>query len=337
MAFSVKLSVLIPSLGSADRLARLFDSLAAQTLPRDRFEVLYSTDTPVEQPPSDRFKHVAPGRSELGPPGLASRRNSLLGAAANEIVLFLSDEVIPQPDCLERTLACHMALGEKSALVVGAAPAVVRLPDRLLDRVARETPLVSVLDQMEKHAASVERDWTFRGVQFLNLSFRAQDAAGMHFDEAPEHSEYSELEWAWRVTSARSLPVVYRRDVRVRHDHRIEPDTFLSREYTRGIQAYEIGLRSPRFAKALFGREIGQADELRFSRAFVEAERTLAEQLRQEFFALAEVSSDSATPAALESIYNEQSLLKRWTWRLGLIASAARSSPARVAQLSLAA
>mgnify|MGYP007072896332 CR=1 FL=1 len=83
--------------------------------------------------------------------------------------------------------------------------------------------------------------------------------------------------------------------------------------------------------------EIGQADELRYSRAFVEAERGLAEQLRQELFALAEVSSDSATPQAVESIYNEQSLLKRWTWRLGLIAAATVAQTTANPPLSLAA
>lgn len=328
----MQISVLIPSLGSPERLDRCFDALAAQTLPTDRFEVLYSTNQCAESTCSERFRHIAPPATSL-----ASRRNALLAAARHEIILFLSDDVIALPDCLEGHLRSHEALAGKPALVMGAAPAVIRLPDRLLDRVARETSLVSTLDQMEKHGASVERDWTFRNALLLNMSFRAQDAAGMLFDESPGHSEYADLEWAWRVTSARSLPVVYRPQIRARHDHRVEPDAFLDREFTRGTQAFRMGLRYPRFVKALFGREIGQADELRYSRAFVEAERGLAEQLRQEFFALADVSSDSATQQALDSIYNEQSLLKRWTWRLGLISAAAAVQSPAPAPLSLAA
>jgi len=328
----VQISVLIPSLGSPERLARCFDALMAQTLRADQFEVLYSTCQGAEAHRSERFRHIqSPAKS------LAARRNTLLAAASSRVVLFLSDDVIPLPDCLEGHLRCHEALAGKPALVMGAAPAVIRLPDRLLDRVARETSLVSTLDQMEKHGASVERDWTFRNALFLNMSFRAQDAAGMHFDESSDHSEYSDLEWAWRVTSARSLPLVYRPQIRARHDHRIEPDAFLDREFSRGTQAFRMGLRYPRFAKALFGREIGQADELRYSRAFVEAERGLAEQLRQELFALADVSSDSATQQAVDSIYNEQSLLKRWTWRLGLIAAATTAKTLTTAPLSLAA
>jgi len=328
----VQISVLIPSLGSPDRLARCFDALAAQTLTADRYEVLYSTCQNAETPRSGLFRHIqSPART------LAARRNTLLAAAQSEVVLFLSDDAIPLPDCLEGHLLCHRALAGKPAVVMGAAPAVVRLPDRLLDRVARETSLVSTLHQMEKNGASVERDWTFRNALFLNMSFRAQDAAGMFFDESPDHSEYADLEWAWRITSARSLPLVYRPQVRVRHDHRIEPDAFLDREYSRGTQAFDIGLRYPRFAKALFGREIGQADELRYSRSFVEAERGLAEQLRQELFALADVGSGSATPQAVESIFQEQSLLKRWTWRLGLIAAASSAKAPAKAPLSLAA
>ncbi|MBL8876161.1 MAG: glycosyltransferase [Phycisphaerae bacterium] len=330
----MQISVLIPSLASPDRLARCFDALGAQTLPADQFEVLYSTPQKADTHRSDRFRHVPSPTN-----GLAARRNALLAAAKGDVILFLADDVVPLPDCLEGHLNAHQSLAGKPALVMGAAPAVIRLPDRLLDRVARETSLVAPLDQMEKHSASIERDWTFRNALFLNMSFRAQDAAGMLFDESPEHSEYADLEWAWRVTSARSLPLVYRHQIRVRHDHRIEPDAFLDREFCRGTQAFRIGLRYPRFAKALFGREIGQADEIRYSRAFVEAERGLAEQLRQELFALADVASDSATPQAVESIYNEQSLLKRWTWRLGLISAAtqAANSSQTPAPMSLAA
>lgn len=326
----MQISVLIPSLGSPDRLARCFDALGAQTLPADRFEVLYSTDETAGTHHAPRFRHIPSAHNSI-----AARRNALLASARGDVLLFLADDVIPLPDCLEGHLQAHQLLAGKPALVMGAAPSVIRLPDRLLDRVARETSLHSTLDQMEKHSTSIERDWTFRNAHFLNLSFRTQDASGMLFDESPEHSEYADLEWAWRITSARSLPLVYRHQIRVRHDHRIEPEAYLDREFSRGTQAFRIGLRYPRFAKALFGREIGQADEIRYSRAFVEAERGLAEQLRQELFALADVSSDSATPAAVESIYNEQSLLKRWTWRLGLIARA--SAEHAPAPLSLAA
>ena len=328
----MQISVLLPSLGSPDRLARCFDALGAQTLPSDRFEVLYCTNEKAGTHQAARFRHVPSSATSL-----AARRNALLASANGDALLFLADDVVPLPDCLEGHLNAQQALSGKPALVLGAAPAVIRLPDRLLDRVARETSLVSSLDQMEKHSASIERDWSFRNALFLNVSIRAMDAAGMRFDESGEHSEYADLEWAWRVTSARSLPVVYRPQIRVRHDSRIEPDAFLDREYSRGMQAYHVGLRYPRFAKALFGREIGQADELRYSRAFVEAERGLAEQLRQELFALAEVSSDSATPQAVESIYNEQSLLKRWTWRLGLIASANAARAIATSPLGLAA
>ncbi|MBX3379940.1 MAG: glycosyltransferase [Phycisphaeraceae bacterium] len=314
----MKISVLIPSLGSPDRLSRCFDALAAQSLPGDDFEVLYSTAEPVSgAPQASRFRHIQSPANTI-----AARRNALLASASHNLIVFLSDDVSPLPDCLEHHRNAHEALAGKPALVMGAAPSVVRLPDRLLDRVARETSLVSTLDQMERHSASAERDWTFRNAHFLNTSLRRRDTAGMIFDESPNHSEYAELEWTWRVTSARSMPLVYRPLARVRHDHRVEPDVFLGREHTRGMQAYRMGRRYPRFSKALFGRDVCQADELRYSRAFVEAERGLAEQLRQELFALADVSAISATSKAVESIFHEQSLLKRWTWRLGLIAAA---------------
>ncbi|MGH7244950.1 MAG: glycosyltransferase family 2 protein [Phycisphaerales bacterium] len=312
----MRISVLIPSIGPSGKLVRCLDALTAQTLPNERFEVLYTAADDVDVP--ERFRRIAAPTTNT-----AACRNALFAAARHELVLFLSPDVLPLPDCLDRHIQAHETITGKPALMMGGSPNVIRLPDRLLDRVARESSLIDSLDQMEKHGASVERDWTFRSTLFLNLSFRTQDAAGMIFDETPEHSEYSDLEWAWRVTSARSLPLVFRPQIRVRHDHRIEPDAFLAREFVRGTHAYHVGLRYPRFAKALFGREIGQADELRYSRTFVEAEREFAESLRQEFFALADVSAESVSAAAVGSIFHQQLLLKRWTWRLGLVAAAA--------------
>lgn len=324
----MKISVLIPSSGSPEKLARCLDALSSQSLSKDRFEVLYTGDCEIAPP--DTFRGIqTSGKS------LAADRNALLTAARNELLVFIADDVLPNSDCLHRHAESHASLAGKPALILGAAPDVIRLPDRLLDRVARETGLTSSLAQMERHSASIERDWTFRHANLRNFSFRGQDAAGMLFDETPNCAEYADLEWVWRVASARSLPIVFRTAIRARHDHRIEPDIFLAREFSRGAHAFCIAQRHPRFAKALFGRDICQPDELRYSRAFVEAERALAEQLRQEFFALADVSADSATPSAVESIFNEQLLLKRWTWRLGLVAAAAEAATERVSQSAL--
>ncbi|MBX3387913.1 MAG: glycosyltransferase [Phycisphaeraceae bacterium] len=315
----MKISVLIPSSGSPEKLARCLEALASQSLARDRFEILI---TGQHEGASSATYRLIPSAGT----SLAADRNALLGAARNDVLVFLASDVVPSADCLERHARCHESLAGKPALVVGASPPVIRLPDRLLDRVARETSLVSICSQMERHGSSLERDWTFRHASLRNFSIRTQDAAGMLFDESPKCAEYADLEWAWRVTSVRSLPVVYRTAIRAKHDHRIEPDVFLAREFSRGTHAYRIARRHPRFAKALFGRDICQADELRYSRAFVTAERGLAEQLRQEFFALADVSAESATAPAVESIFSEQLLLKRWTWRLGLVAAAAEAA-----------
>ena len=165
----MKISVLISSGGVPAKLSRCLDALAAQSLPSDRFEVLVSGECDGVAP--DACRRIATSGKSLG-----ADRNLLIRAARNELLIFLAADVIPNPDLLERHAQSHEALAGKPALIVGAAPDVIRLPDRLLDRVARETALTSSLAQMERHSASVERDWTFRHANLRNFSFRSRNA-----------------------------------------------------------------------------------------------------------------------------------------------------------------
>lgn len=97
-------AVVVPSLGDGAKLGVLLESLAGQTLPRDRWELCAAVDgTAVDAALRDRV--VARGgraivTGERGGPGRA--RN--LGAAATRgpILAFTEDDCAPSPDWLER-------------------------------------------------------------------------------------------------------------------------------------------------------------------------------------------------------------------------------------------
>ncbi len=115
------ISVVVPTVGRADVLARCLAALAAQTLPADAFEVVVVDDSPAGDAP------IAP------PPGLAARvhrsrgcgaavaRNEGAAQARGALVLFIDDDLIAAPDLLERHLA-HHAQAPADAVVIGCSP-----------------------------------------------------------------------------------------------------------------------------------------------------------------------------------------------------------------------
>src|SRR5690606_7562160 len=139
-------------------------------------------------------------------------------------------------------LAAHVAAHEEAdrelgrpAMVVGAAPWKVHAPDRLFDRLLRETSMVFFYDRMNTPEARADRwrDWGFRHAWGLNVSARTdlvRDAGGMSV--FPTTYGYEDDELAFRLHERHGTPVLYRPEARARHDHRMDPADYLRREYT---------------------------------------------------------------------------------------------------------
>lgn len=95
-------SVAIPSRRGGASLLALLDALAAQALPRERFEVLVALDD-VSAPPDLAARVAALGgrlllRDGRGGPGAA--RNLAARAARGAYLAFTEDDVTPRPDWL---------------------------------------------------------------------------------------------------------------------------------------------------------------------------------------------------------------------------------------------
>jgi len=101
-----RVSVVVPSLGLEPGLSRLLAALDAQTLGRERFEVIVALDGVPAGPADDAI--VARGArivrlAARGGPGAA--RNAGERAARAELLAFTEDDCTPAPDWLERALA----------------------------------------------------------------------------------------------------------------------------------------------------------------------------------------------------------------------------------------
>jgi glycosyltransferase involved in cell wall biosynthesis len=106
-------SVIVPTFQRADAIARCLDALGAQTLERERFEVIV-VDDGSRQPPRDVVARAAAAldvrlleQSNAGP---ASARNTGARAARGEYVVFTDDDCLPDPEWLraiDATAARH--------------------------------------------------------------------------------------------------------------------------------------------------------------------------------------------------------------------------------------
>lgn len=342
----VLISVLIPTRGRPDKLARCLERLARQSLPHDQFEVLVGIDgrdpaQPQPDPGADvaqaladrtagsiravilQFEHAGPGQT----------RNRLAAHARGRHLLLLNDDVLPEPDLLASHLAAHQQT-HRHAMVLGDAPWLTppRGEDTLFDRLIRDTSMIFFYDRMREQLAAgqvdADHDWGFRHAWTLNLSLPRDvfESVG-GFDARLRFACYEDIEFAYRVNQSTGAPVLFAPQAIAAHDHRILPDDYLRREDMLGRAAWEFAAAAPACALAVFGRDIRSRDELEYSRAFVARESATADRLRDTLRSWATIPAAAIDgphqQALLRSLYEHHLLLKRWTWRRGLLQAAA--------------
>lgn len=115
------LSVVIPTYNRVDRLRRVLTALAAQDLDPGEFEVVAVSDGSTDG--TDTY--LASGETPLpvvhrrqDNAGPAAARNHGIEVARGEIIVFVDDDLVPEPTMLSRHLAVHRALGD-DVVVIG--------------------------------------------------------------------------------------------------------------------------------------------------------------------------------------------------------------------------
>ncbi len=324
----VRISVIIPTFGRPAKLANCLSALAASALPADQFEVLVGVDGADDgvSDAGNRAWRDAGGRDgglfiEAAPwAGLAAVRNRLLPRAKGDVLLFFNDDVRAQPGCLGAHLAAQERFGGES-LVVGDAPWVIHEPDRLFDRMIRETSMVFFYDKM-RGSNDPARDWGFRHAWPLNLSAPAGLVrAAKGFTVFPTTYGFEDDEFAWRLSKEHGTAVRFEPGAVVEHDHRMEPDDYLRREYTLGYAAVGFAKTAPRCAEAMFRRDILSDEEISYNRANTQRDLVACGHALTTFRNTAAIAADAINgPHAahiLQVHYQHHLPLKRHVWRRG--------------------
>ncbi len=336
-------SILIPTRARPGKLRACVKGLLAQDAPAGSFEVLIGVDggtsgeaEHVDAAIDAHVKREGGARGafrvfEMEQRGPAATRNGLLAHARGAHVLLLNDDVVPEPACVRTHMEAQRELGAKgrTAMVLGAAPWRVHETDRLFDRLIRETSMVFFYDQMVGPAATdLDHDWGFRHAWTLNLSMPTaalREAGG--FDASLPAACFEDLECAWRVSRRFGAPVLYRPDAVVLHDHRYEPLDYLEREVRLGHDAFLLAHGAAECAMEIFKRDVAGAAEIATCAKDVERDGPHARGLARSFLALADapaglVRERSTATSGIGAIYQHHLPLKRWLWKVGVVAAA---------------
>jgi len=323
-------SVLIPTFARSDKLARCLTSLAKQDFDHTQYEVVVGFDGPDSdaEAKARNIWTASGGKAHLElmqcpREGLMMVRNRMLKQARGTYLISINDDVRPVPGFVSAHLMAHCSYANP-VITVGASPFCQRENESLLDRLTRQTSMVFFYDVMDEAPLNPERDWRFRHCFGLNFSARTdlvREVGGFYAGE--RLYGYEDIELGFRLAQRHKTPVLYRPAARAEHEHFYQPQDLLTREHNLGVAAWHFARANPEFAKACFGRDISQPDEVAYSRAFVARERSAAERIRESFMQLATIPGSSVDGdhehALLQMHLQQFLLLKRWTWRTGLL------------------
>lgn len=319
-----EISVLIPTRGRPEQLARLLASLESQNLEQDRFEIIVGVDG--GRAPEITGRHQTEQFQHAGP---AATRNRLVDKATGEFVLFLNDDVVADRELVSTHIAAQRNLQEsgRPAMILGDAPFAVPDDERLFDRLVRETSMIFFYNRMS--AAEPDRNWGFRHAWTLNLSVPTNLVREHGFNESLDRAMFEDLEWAWRVQQSTRAPVLFRPHAKVTHEHRYEPRDYLARERELGRQAVRLAGINGACAAEVFGRDVSDPAFIDECRDLIERDAWQVEPLIESFRSLADMPADAASdPRLIQILYEHHLPLKRHLWRHGLVESAWSSAAA---------
>jgi GT2 family glycosyltransferase len=118
-----RVSLVIPTLGRHALLRRVLDRLDRQTAPAESFEIVVAADAKEER--LDVLEDIAAGRpyaarvEHAARPGASSARNAGWRAAATPLVLFIDDDILPEPPLVAEHLDWHERHPEETVGVLG--------------------------------------------------------------------------------------------------------------------------------------------------------------------------------------------------------------------------
>ena len=217
-----ELTIVIPTLGRPGSLARVLDRLERQTAPAAAFEVMVVADAAERDAAALEALSAASrlrARVLRAPrPGASAARNSGWRSAAAPLVLFLDDDVLPEPALVAEHLAWHRRHPDEATGVLGR----VRWADEL-----KVTPFMRWLDhgiQFDYPAIDgVEAGWGRFYTANASVKRSLLERVG-GFEEQLLPFGYEDLDLALRMHERHGFRLLYNRAAVAEHLHAMDLD-----------------------------------------------------------------------------------------------------------------
>jgi len=163
----LKISVIIPTYNRRDILARTLPTVLGQDFPHDQYEIIIvidgSTDGTREYLRTIEAKRALQIIDQPNK-GLPAARNAGIGAACGEIVLFIDDDLVCEPNLLKEHVSAHEsgAPGVVSGLILGSADSSSNLASDLDEQ--------NIQAYVERMSRQTEPHWPHDAIVYANNS-----------------------------------------------------------------------------------------------------------------------------------------------------------------------
>lgn len=236
---AIDLSVVIPTVGRWSSIDRLLAALDRQSLARDRFEVIVVVNGARSADP------VPAGRADHDVRLIRRERRGRGGAidtgvvdAGGSVIVFLDDDMEPDPGCLAGHLAAHE----------DGAPRLVLGPVPVAGRDGRSVAGRYVHDRFERHLAKLAATPWAVGVGDVYTGNASIDAATLRavggFGERFEAYGNEDRDLARRLVRA-GVPIVYRPEASAVQHYEKDLDGLLADSRAKGRTAVALAAIDP--------------------------------------------------------------------------------------------
>lgn len=242
---ALTITTIVPTFNRREQLVRCLAALDAQTLPRDRYDVIVIDDGSTDGTGDTVAGLASPQRlAYLSQPnrGPAAARNLGISTARGDLVLFIGDDVIAGRRLLEEHVAAHQRHSDRTAAVLGRLDwpdARPRTP--LMDYVCGKGHLQFAYDDIRRMP---RLDYRFFYTSNVSVKRAFLDATQERFDTSFRYAAFEDTDLAYRL-QRRGLTLHYADGARAVHDHTIDVEGFVSREERAGEMAVHLYRKHP--------------------------------------------------------------------------------------------
>ena len=232
-----EISVVIPTYNRLSYLQHCLDALMAQSISKDRFEIVLIDDGSQDGTLQWLERHEKKygfrfySQKNSGP---SRARNVGIDAALGKLILFLGDDIVAHPDLLKQHIATHGLYPGSPLAVLGFtdwAPWIDPTP------LMRHERLIAQFGYYEIHDGLVDPNNLPYGYFYTsNVSISKQFllAHQYYFDERFKQAMGEDGELAFRMQRDNALRIVYQSQAIAYHEHPTSFDDVCRRQVLKG-------------------------------------------------------------------------------------------------------